>query len=391
MGIFDRFRNTEKRNTNPTLAELLAIQRGGGTNYSGEAVNDLTALGVSTVFACVGILADSVASMPWATFRDVGDRRERIEQTPSVLLRPNADQLKYQFVSQIVLSMALHGNAFIAYSLDARAMPVELRVLDPIGVRCERDKITKEIKFNFGDAEFGSSTLLHLPWLTLPGKILGVSPLEVNRGNIGLQLAMQRYLSQWYGEGGIPSSVLETDANLSTEQQLELSKGWQTLHSNNRKTAVLSGGLKWRPVNTSASDSQMIETREQLIHDIARVFRVPAHLISAKGDGQTYQNQEAAGLMFLKHTLLPWITKIEQGISSILPGKQNVRFNADAYLRGETLTRFQSYSIAIANGILSRNEIRALENMEPYDGGDEMLYAAGGIPTVSGIDATPPE
>ena len=135
----------------------------------------------------------------------------------------------------------------------------------------------------------------------------------------------------------------------------------------------------------------MLETREQLVHDIARIYRVPAHLINAKGDGQTYQNQEAAGINFVRHTLLPWIQKLEQGLSSILPGKQTVRFNADAYLRSETLTRYQSYQLAIANGILSRNEVRSLENREPYEGGDEMLYAAGGIPEVKGEDAEPPQ
>ena len=390
MALFDRFRSEKRASSNPTLAEILAVQRGGSYNYTREAVTDLSSFGVSTVFACISIIADSIASMPWGTFREVGDRREPLE-TPSVLVRPNPEQLRYQFVSQIIMSMALHGNAYIAYSLDQRAMPAELRVLDPINVRVTRDKVSKSVTFNVKDAEFTSSTLLHLPWLTLPGEILGLSPLEANRGNIGLALAMSRHLQQFYGEGGIPSSVLETDANLTTEQREEMSKGWADFHAQSRRTAVLSGGLKWRPVVASAADSQMLETREQLVHDISRIYRVPAHLISAKGDGQTYQNQEAAGINFVRHTLLPWIQKIEQGLSSILPGKQVVRFNADAYLRSETLTRYQSYQIAIANGILSRNEVRSLENREPYEGGDEMLYAAGGIPEVKGEDAAPPE
>ena len=390
MALFDRFRSEKRASSNPTLAELLAVQRGGGFNYTREAVNDQTAFAVSSVFACVSIIADSIASMPWGTFREIGDRREALE-TPSVLVRPNPDQLKYQFVSQVIMSMALHGNAYIAYSLDQRAMPAELRVLDPMAVRAERDKTTKRITFKIGDANFDSSTLLHLPWLTLPGQILGLSPMEANRGNIGLALAMSRHLQQFYGEGGIPSSVLETDANLTTEQRDEMSKGWADFHAQSRRTAVLSGGLKWRPVVASAADSQMLETREQLVHDIARIYRVPAHLINAKGDGQTYQNQEAAGINFVRHTLLPWMQKLEQGLSSILPGKQTVRFNADAYLRSETLTRYQSYQLAIANGILSRNEVRSLENREPYEGGDEMLYAAGGIPEVKGEDAEPPQ
>ena len=183
MALFDRFRSEKRASSNPTLAELLAVQRGGGFNYTREAVNDQTAFAVSSVFACVSIIADSIASMPWGTFREIGDRREALE-TPSVLVRPNPDQLKYQFVSQVIMSMALHGNAYIAYSLDQRAMPAELRVLDPMAVRAERDKTTKRITFKIGDANFDSSTLLHLPWLTLPGQILGLSPMEQGLGRL---------------------------------------------------------------------------------------------------------------------------------------------------------------------------------------------------------------
>jgi len=390
MGLFDRFRSEKRSGADPTLGELLARQRGGGYNFSGEAVTDVSALGVSTVFACVSIIADSIAGMPWGSFREVGERREPLD-TPSVLIRPNVDQLRYQFVTEVVTSLALHGNAFIAYARDNRAMPVELRCLDPQGVSVSRDTMTKQMIFSVGGATFDSSNLLHLSWLTMPGAILGVSPLQVNKNVIGLQLAMQRYLAQFYGEGGIPSSVLETDNNLTVEQRNELGEGWQDFNGRRRRTAVLSGGLKWRAVNVSAADAQMLETRAQLVFDIARVYRVPSHLIAAQGDGQTYQNVESAGINFVRYTLLPWMQKIEQGISSILPGKQTVKFNADAYLRADTLSRYQSYSLALSNGLLSPNEIRSLENREPYPGGDEFIINAGGIPESPGTDVKPPE
>jgi HK97 family phage portal protein len=153
--------------------------------------------------------------------------------------------------------------------------------------------------------------------------------------------------------------------------------------------------LKWKPITTSAADNEMIATREQLIRDIARIFRIPSHLIGATGDNQTYQNVEQASLNFLTHTIAPWIRRIEIAISRILDDGTDVAFDTSSILRTDALTRARVNSINISMGARTPNEVRQIEGLEPYDGGDGFaqslvgnVTAGGQLPTL-GTDADP--
>jgi HK97 family phage portal protein len=227
-------------------------------------------------------------------------------------------------------------------------------------------------------------------WLLLPNQQVGISPLEAMKNTIGMSIAMDRFLSQFYGEGGTPSSVLETDTTITTEQAQILRDTWEDSHVRRRKPAVLTGGLKWRSITTSAADMQMLEHREAIVRDISRVYRIPLHLINGTGgDSQTYQNIESAGINFVRYTLLPFMRRLEDAISEMLPLTQRVRFNADEFQRADLQTRVQAHQTQILSGTMSPNEARQLENREPYEGGDIFL-----TPTSSqtvGTDAVPPE
>lgn len=203
-------------------------------------------------------------------------------------------------------------------------------------------------------------------------------------------MAIDRFLAGFYGDGATPSSVLETDGQITTEQAKILRDSWEDAHWKRRRPAVLTGGLKWRPITASASDMDTMQHRESLVRDIARAYRIPLHLmLGTGGDNQTYQNIESAGINFVRHTLLPWMRRVEDALSELFPYPITVRFNADELQRADRFTRVKSQQIQILSGTLSPNEARQEEGREPYEGGDSFV-APSATPNI-GTDALPPE
>jgi HK97 family phage portal protein len=142
--------------------------------------------------------------------------------------------------------------------------------------------------------------------------------------------------------------------------------------------------MKFTPITTSAADQQMIQTREQLVRDIARVYRIPSYLMGVTGDGMTYQNVEQASVNFLMHTITPWLRRLEIGLSKILPNGTDVVFDVGSLLRSDSITRARVNSIGIAHGILTPNEARQSVGLEPYEGGDAFHQALPGAVTAGG-------
>jgi HK97 family phage portal protein len=201
---------------------------------------------------------------------------------------------------------------------------------------------------------------------------------------------MERFMSLWYAEGGTPSSVLETDSQFTEEQARVLQATWDESHRQRRRPAVLSGGLKWKPITVSAADMGLLESREHQVRSIARVFRIPAHMILAQGDSQTYQNIESAGIAFVRHTLMPWIGRIESVLSQTVGGDIYVRLQTEEFMRADLLNRVRAQQIQIMNGTLTPNEARYQLGLEPYTGGDEFVMVLPGAPLAGpGIEPAP--
>jgi len=381
------------------LTDLLALREGGLRNYSGEEVNEQSALGISTVFSAISLLADSIALLPLKTMRYDGQKVIHTEK-PKFLEKPNVAQdiSMFSLVHQTISTLAMHGNAFILVDRDRQGRPIQLTPIHPEKVKVEMDNgkkcfmlMTKRGQY---DRKITTYNMLHLVWYQYPGQLTGVSPLRANGNTYGLALAMERHLSQFYGQGGTPSSVLETDRDLTAEQASILKDTWLGNHNRNRKPAVLTGGLKWKAISAAAGN-ELIDAREQITHEIARVFRIPAHLLLAKDGSNVYSNLESNGLAFIRHTLLPWIRRIEDSFTTLLPGKQFVRLDTDEYARGDQLSRVRSFQVAISSGMMTPNEARAKLDLEPYEGGDKFYIGLQGAlvdPTLQpqGTDAHDP-
>lgn len=393
------WRNRERRALPYDLDPYQITARPYYPNYSGEVVTESSAFASSAFLSAVSIIADSIAAMPLDLYRKRGDRIE-VLPTPSVLQKPNEHQTMFEFIHQTVLTLTTHGCAYIFAPRNPGEMPVEMINLHPQRIKDVYSDTDGSYQYEINKQRYSTSQIKAIHWIILPGRRRGISPLEANRNSIGTAMAMDRYLAQFYGEGATPSSVLETDGSLTQEQAELVRRNWEDSHYKHRRPAVLTSGLKWKPIVTSAADLQMLEHREALVRDIARAYRIPLHLINGTGgDSQTYQNVESAGINFVRYTLLPWMRRIEVAISDLLPMPQQVKFNADEFERADLLTRVRAQQAQIMSGTLSPNEARDQEDREPYEGGDQFVLGISGtavagveggeLPTI-GSDAQPP-
>ena len=365
-----------------------------GNNWSGEPVNETSALEVAAVFAAVSLLADSVASLPIRSVRHVGDR---VESRPVPRwLSGSSTVTQYELIHMIVSSLALHGNAYIYIDRENGTLPLSLTPLHPNNVQV--NVINRQRYYTVNGGTIPQDSMLHIRWWTPPQAATGLSPIEMQKTTIGLALSMERHLAQFYGEGATPSSVLEVDGDLTADQAKALQATWETQNRRRRRPAVLTNGMKWRSITADAASMEMNASRELQIAQVARIFRVPAYMIGARGESNTYTNNEAAGQHFVTYTLLPWLRRIESALSSLMPSPQELMFDTAGFLRADQISRYRAHGVGIQYGFLTPNEARAVEGLEPYFGGNEFVMALPGAPMAGpnidpppmGIDEQPP-
>lgn len=379
------FRKIEERQLPFSIDPTGVTARPLFASSAGEIVTQDTAFTSTAIMSAITLLADSVAMMPLYPYKEVGSRLERLPM-PLVLRKPNAEQTMFDFVHQTIATLAVHGTVFI-YAPREGGQLIEMRNIHPERVAITLDENGERQYEIIGSKEIYSSDVIkQIDWLRFPNQSRGVSPLESLRQTIGTSLAIDRFLAQFYGDGATPSSVLETDNNLSPEAAEVLRNTWFDTHYKSRKPAVLTGGLKWRSVTVSASDMDTINHREAIVRDIARAYRIPLHMINGSGgDSQTYQNVESAGINFLRHTLMPYCKRLEDCISELLPPQEKVRFDTNEIARADQLTRVRAQQTMIMSGTLTPNEARQIEGREPYEGGDQFILGIAGAP-VAGVE-----
>ena len=346
---------------------------------AGERVDEVTALGIATVLSSVSLLADTVATMPLVATRVQADgSRERVE-LPVVLADPAPGETnRFEFIHTTMASLALHGNDYLHVARGRNGQPISMLPLHPYQMNVMPGKDYNSRAYLHLGNPIPSDDMLHLRWFTPPQSLVGISPLLQQRTMVGLALAVDKYVSQWYGEGATPSGVLSTDKPLTTEAMRNLRESWESSQRKHRRPAVLTDGLKWEPINVSAVDMDYVAVRQEIQAECARIFRIPPYLLGLKGDGQTYSNNEAASLNFLIHTIQPWIARLEIAFSTLLPDGVDVHFDSSSLLRLDALTAANVDRIRIASGTRTPNEARADRGENSYDGGDEFVQVFQG-------------
>ncbi|PHM45884.1 portal protein [Xenorhabdus mauleonii] len=376
------FRKSAAPMTSRDLSELIGLSY---DTYSGRRVSPQLAMQLTAVFSCVRVLAESVGMLPCALYEQLarGNQRAVKERLHTLLsVKPNNYMTPQEFWELLVASLCLRGN-FYAYKVRALGEVVELLPLDPGSVTPKLNSDWQpEYQVTFPNGESRTLTqdeLWHVRIFTLDG-LTGLSPIAYARQAIGLGLATEEHGSRLFGNGAVTSGVLQTDQSLTDDAFDRLKTDFEARHQglvNAHKPMILEMGLQWKQISLSAEDAQFLETRKFQLEEICRIYRVPLHMVQ-NTDRATFNNIENLGIGFINYSLVPYLTRIEQRINAGLvkrskQGQFYAKFNTGALLRGDMKSRLEAYAKGINWGIYSPNECRALEELNPREGGDIYL------------------
>lgn len=376
MSWFHRFLGTEERAISYQDAFGRGLDLFGPRTAAGETVSRDSALALSAVWGCVRIISENVSTLPVDSYRRQNGVRLPYRPAPQWLHNPSLEFGRIEFVGQVMVSMLLQGNAYVATTRKRNGQVIELIVLDPAGVQPERVEVSgkQRLLYRVSGDLYGPQDILHIPGMMLPGAIKGLSPIEAERETIGLGLAAQKYGAAFFGNGGVPGSVVEVPGKVSPVGVSQLKAAWNDVHQgagNAHRLAVLTEGAKFATISLPPDAAQFLQTRAFQVPDIARIFGVPPHLLADASNSTSWgSGLEEQNVAFVQYTLRAWMERIESGLTRLLHSEGLdpsvfVKFNAEGLQRGAYKTRMEGYQIALLNGILNLDEVRALEDRPP--------------------------
>ena len=361
-------------------------------------MNERSAMQMTAVYSCVRILSEAVASLPLHIYRynEDGGKEKAIDHPLYFLLHdePNPEMTSFLFRETLMTHLLLWGNAYAQIIRNGKGEVVALYPLMPNRMSVDRDEkgqiyymynLSKEDAptMKGSTVKLGSTDVLHIPGLGFDG-LVGYSPIAMAKNAIGMAIACEEYGAKFFANGAAPSGVLEHPGTIKDPSRVR--ESWTKTFggsANSNKVAVLEEGMKYTPIAISPEQAQFLETRKFQINEIARIFRVPPHMVGDL-EKSSFSNIEQQSLEFVKYTLDPWVSRWEQSlIRSLLPADEKtkyfIKFNVDGLLRGDYQSRMNGYAIGRQNGWMSANDIRELEDLDriPAElGGD--LYLING-------------
>jgi len=355
-----------------------------GPTASGKLVNEHTAMQTSAVYACVRILSESIASLPLHLYQrsDDGGKTPKPGHPLFRLLHdePNPEMTSFVFRETLMSHLLLWGNAYAQIIRDGRGNAVALYPLLPDRMAVDRNpqgEIIYTYQGDKGQAKLTREQVLHIPGLGFDG-LIGYSPIAMAKNAVGMSLATEEYGARFFANGANPGGVLEHPGTIKDIARVKESwnAGYQG-SSNAHKVALLEEGMKFHQIGIPPEQAQFLETRKFQINEIARIFRVPPHMVGDL-EKSSFSNIEQQSLEFVKYTLDPWVIRWEQSLTQalLLPSEKQslfIRFNLDGLLRGDYESRMKGYSTGIQNGFYSVNDVRALEDLNllsAEEGGD---------------------
>lgn len=402
MGAMITWLQGERRSVN----SIAALTGDAPAASTGRAVTPGTAVGSASVWACVRVLAESVATLPLHVYRREARGRERLPGHPvSVLLHdaPNPRQTAVEFREQAMAGLLLWGNAYawIERWPSGRAKALWPLRPDRVTVRSApgADPLP-ELAYAFrgpgGEVVFPATDVLHVRGLSSDG-LAGLSPVSVHRETIAVEAAEREFAGRFFGGSARPGGILKHPGKLTPDAAGRLKASWEAAHrglDQAHRVAVLEEGVEWASTSLPLADAEFVAQRRFSLEEVARIFRVPPHLI---GDltRSTYNNIEHQALDFAVHSLRPWLVRLEQAYArSLLFADERrdlyVEHVLDGLLRGDVRARYEAYAVGRQWGWLSANEIRERENLNSVDDGDGYLtplnYGTGGEAVARSVD-----
>ncbi len=390
------FRSRDHPVTDSTSGSAYMFYQGMST--SGKRVNARTSMQMTAVYSCVRVLAEGVASLPLHVYQSAedGSTKKAVDSPLYFLLHnePNPEMTSFVFRETLMTHLLLWGNAYAQIIHNGRGEAVALYPLMPDRMTVDRDdngRLFYEYMTSYDDAKtmpngivrLSPRDVLHIPGLGFDG-LVGYSPIAMAKNAVGMAIACEEFGARFFEKGAAPVGVLEHPGTLEKPEKLR--ENWQSVYGgsgNAGKVAVLEEGMKYSPISIPPDQAQFIETRKFQLDEIARIYRVPPHMIGDL-EKSSFSNIEQQSLEFVKYTLDPWISRWEQALERalLLPSERHdhfIKFNVDGLMRGDYVSRMNGYAIARQNGWMSANDIRELENLDRIpaeDGGD--LYLVNG-------------
>ena len=385
---------------NRTVGSSYSFYMGGSS--AGKNVNERSAMQMTAVYSCVRILAEAIAGLPLHLYRykEDGGKERAIDNNLYHLLHdePNKEMSSFIFRETLMTHLLLWGNAYAQIIRNGKGEVVALYPLMPNKMQVDRDE-NGELYYIYTRSSDEAKTMegvtvyltprdvLHIPGLGFDG-LVGYSPIAMAKNAIGLAIATEEYGAKFFANGAAPSGVLEHPGTIKDPSRLR--ENWNSTFggsTNSGKVAVLEEGMKYTPISISPEQAQFLETRKFQIDEIARIFRVPPHMVGDL-EKSSFSNIEQQSLEFVKYTLDPWVIRWEQSLSRALLNEDEKRkyffkFNLEGLLRGDYESRMSGYAVARQNGWMSANDIRELENMDKIpaeDGGDLYLINGNMLP-----------
>ena len=357
-----------------------------GISSSGKSVNEKTALQTTAVYACVRILAETIASLPLHTYRYSPGGKEKALYHPLYYLlhsEPNPEMTSFVFRETLMGHLLLWGNAYAQIIRDGRGRVLGLYPLLPSKMLVNRTdqgilyyQYEKDDRTHF----LPDTEVLHIPGLGFDG-LVGYSPIAMAKNAIGMAIATEEYGAKFFANGASPGGVLEHPGVVKDPGKIR--ESWNAVYQgsgNAHRVAVLEEGMKFQPIGIPPEQAQFLETRKFQIEEICRIFRVPPHLVASL-DRATFSNIEHQSISFVDNTIVPWVSRFEQSMQRALFSEAEkrtffVKFNLNGRLRGDAAARAAFYQTMRQNGIMSANDIRELEEMNliPDElGGNKLL------------------
>ena len=347
------------------------------TTEAGTNIDQTQAMKINAFYACVLLISDTISTLPVDCFRRIDGDRVPFRPQPAWIQRPDVDLLRSEHYQQVLISLLLDGNAFVRVFRDGRGDVVNLVCIAPNRVQVVRNIRTREIEYIIDenqDVPVSKRDMLQITEMRKAGELRGISRVTEMKDNLGLSSALQSFASRFFGQGATTQGIIETPQDLKSDQAKQLVDSFSNRHDGFRKahkTGLLTGGAKFVKTGINPDEAQMLDSRKLAIEEVARIFRVPPHMIGVTTPGaMSYASVEQNGIQFVTHTLRPYIAKIEDAYSALLPDNAFIRFNVDGLLRGDFATRMSGYSVGSQSGFLSVNDIRRFEDLRPVEGGD---------------------
>ena len=372
-----------------------------GPSTSGKNVNEFTAMQTTAVYACVRILSETLASLPLQLYRYTPGGKERVYDHPLYHIlhdEPNPEMTSFIFRETLMSHLLIWGNAYAQIIRDRLGRVQGLYPLRPDKMTVCRDESGQiyyiYIKTSdenpaikpYGQVPLRKDEVLHIPGLGFDG-LVGYSPIAMARNAVGMTMACEEYGASFFANGASPSGVLEHPGVLKDPAKVRDS--WNAVYqgsANVHKVAVLEEGMKYQQIGIPPEEAQFLETRKFQLNEIARLYRIPPHMIGDL-EKSSFNNIEQQSMEFVKYTLDPWVIRWEQAMQKalFLPEEKKqyfLKFNVNGLMRGDYESRMTGYSIGRQNGWLSANDIREMEDMNPVpdeEGGN--LYLVNGSMT----------